>query len=78
VEHSNIDAMQGLLYDKCNHCFALNLMVLEMIMKAFVMAIMFEDALYGLCNCTLPNTLSILQTKCILTCMPQICATVVP
>ena len=46
-------------------------MYLETVMKAYVMAAMFDDALYCLRNCTLPGTLSTAQTERILTCLPQ-------
>lgn len=71
VENSDPDAMRAILHDKHNHKFALDAIVLETVLKAYVMAAMFEDALYCLRNCTLPATLSTVQTERILTCMPQ-------
>jgi hypothetical protein len=63
--------MREILRDKHNHKFALDAHVLETVMKAYVMAAMFEDALYCLRNCTLPGTLSTMQTERILQCLPQ-------
>lgn len=71
VERSDPDGVRALLRDKHNHNFALDKNVLETVMKAYVMAAMFEDGLYCLRNCTLPGTLSTTQTERILTCMPQ-------
>ncbi|KAG7371098.1 superfamily I DNA/RNA helicase [Nitzschia inconspicua] len=71
VERSDPDGVRELLHDKHNHNFALDKTVLETVMKAYVMAAMFEDGLYCLRNCTLPGTLSTTQTERILTCMPQ-------
>ena len=71
VERSDPDAMREILHDKYNHNFALDKVVLETVMKAYVMAAMFEDALYCLRNCTLPGTLSTDQTERILQCLPQ-------
>ncbi len=71
VERSDPDAMREILHDKRNHNFALDKTVLETVMKAYVMAAMFEDALYCLRNCTLPGTLSTIQTERILQCLPQ-------
>jgi len=71
VERSDPDAMRDILHDKRNHNFALDKTVLETVMKAYVMAAMFEDALYCLRNCTLPGTLSTIQTERILQCLPQ-------
>ncbi|KAG7344032.1 superfamily I DNA/RNA helicase [Nitzschia inconspicua] len=71
VERSDPDGVRELLHDKHNHNFALDKTVLETVMKAYVMAAMFEDGLYCLRNCTLPGTLSTIQTERILTCMPQ-------
>lgn len=71
VERSDPDAMREILHDKRNHNFALEKTVLETVMKAYVMAAMFEDALYCLRNCTLPGTLSTIQTERILQCLPQ-------
>jgi hypothetical protein len=71
VERSDPDSMREILHDKRNHNFALDANVLEIVMKAYVMAAMFEDALYCLRNCTLPGTLSTVQTERILTCLPQ-------
>ena len=71
VERSDPDAMREILHDKRNHKFALDKNVLEVVMKAYVMAAMFEDALFCLRNCALPGTLSTVQTERILTCMPQ-------
>ena len=71
VERSDPESMRDILHDKQNHHFALDKNVLETVMKAYVMAAMFEDALYCLRNCTLPGTLSTMQTEKILTCLPQ-------
>jgi regulator of nonsense transcripts 1 len=71
VERSDPDSMREILQDRRNHKFALDHMVLETVMKAYIMAAMFEDALYCLRNCVLPGTLSTLQTERILTCLPQ-------
>ena len=71
VERGDPQAVHELLHDKGNHHFALDKNVLETVMKAYVMAAMFEDALYCLRNCALPNTLSTSQTERILTCLPQ-------
>lgn len=71
VERSDPDGMKDILHDKQNHNFALDKHVLETVMKAYVMAAMFDDALYCLRNCALPGTLSTAQTERILTCLPQ-------
>ena len=71
VERSDPDGMRDILRDKRNHHFALDSHVLETVMKAYVMAAMFEDALYCLRNCALPGTLSTIQTERILQCLPQ-------
>lgn len=71
VEQSDPDGVREILHDKRNHNFALDKNVLETVMKAFVMAAMFEEGLYCLRNCTLPGTLSTIQTERILTCLPQ-------
>ena len=71
VERSDPDAMRELLRDKRNHNFALDAVVLETVLKAYIMAAMFDDALYCLRNCTLPSTLSTIQAERILLCLPQ-------
>lgn len=71
VERSDPDGLHDLLHEKRNHKYALQADVLETVMKAFVVAAMFEQALYCLRNCTLPGTLSVIQTERILTCLPQ-------
>jgi hypothetical protein len=71
VERSDPDSMRDILHDRRNHNFALEKNVLETVMKAYVMAAMFEEALYCLRNCTLPGTLSTIQTERILICLPQ-------
>jgi hypothetical protein len=71
VERSDPDAMRELLRDKRNHNFALDAAVLETVLKAYIMAAMFDDALYCLRNCTLPSTLSTVQAERILLCLPQ-------
>jgi regulator of nonsense transcripts 1 len=71
VERSEPDVMRDILHDKANHNFALDKIVLETVLKAYVMAAMFEDALYCLRNCALPGTLSTQQTERILSCLPQ-------
>jgi len=71
VERSDPDGVREILHDRNNHNFALDKTVLETVMKAYVMAAMFEEGLYCLRNCALPGTLSTLQTERILTCLPQ-------
>jgi hypothetical protein len=71
VERSDPDSMRALLRDRRNHNFALEATVLETVLKAYVMAAMFEDALYCLRNCTLPGTLAVVQAERILLCFPQ-------
>lgn len=71
VENSDPVRLREVLHDRHNHKFALDANVLETVMKAFVVAAMFEDALYCLRNCTMPATLQTSQTERILTCMPQ-------
>jgi len=71
VEQSDPETMRALLRNKKNHKFALEAMVLETVMKAYVMAAMFDDALYCLRNCSMPGTMSTLQAERILTCLPQ-------
>jgi hypothetical protein len=71
VERSDPESMRDILHDRQNHNFALDQNVLETVMKAYVMAAMFEDALYCLRNCTLPGTLSAGQMERILICLPQ-------
>ncbi|KAL9190449.1 hypothetical protein ACHAXT_007660 [Thalassiosira profunda] len=71
VERCDPDGMREILRDKSNHHFALDGHVLETVMKAYVMAAMFEDALYCLRNCSLPDTLAAAQTERILLCIPQ-------
>jgi hypothetical protein len=71
VERSDPDTMRTILRNKKNHHYALDAIVLETVMKAYLMAAMFDDALYCLRNCALPGTLSTLQTERILTCLPQ-------
>ena len=70
MERSDPDGIYEVLHDKRNHNFALNADVLGIVMKAYVVAAMFEDALYCLRNCTLPGTMTALQTERILTCLP--------
>jgi hypothetical protein len=71
VENGDADGIREIIHDKRNHNFALDKTVLETVMKAFVVAAMFEEGLYCLRNCTLPGTLSTSQTERILQCMPQ-------
>jgi len=71
VESSDADGLRQLLRKKENHNFALDAFVLETVMKAYIIAAMFEDALYCLRNCTLPGTLATAQTERILQCLPQ-------
>eukprot|EP00978_Attheya_sp_CCMP212_P033263 scaffold133473_cov53-Attheya_sp.AAC.2 len=71
VEKSDPDGMADILHDKRNHHFALDASVLETVMKAYIMAAMFDEALYCLRNCTLPGTLSCMQTERTLICLPQ-------
>ncbi|CAB9519056.1 polymerase alpha-associated DNA helicase A [Seminavis robusta] len=71
VEQSDPDAMRSLLRNKKNHKYPLEPMVLEIVMKAYLMAAMFDDALYCLRNCVVPGTLSTLHTERILQCLPQ-------
>jgi hypothetical protein len=71
VERSDPHGMREILRDKRNHNYALDAHVLETVMKAYCHAAMFEDALYCLRNCSLPGTLSTVQTERILLCLPQ-------
>lgn len=71
VDQSDPARLRELLHNRQNHHFALDPHVLETVIKAYVMAAMFEDALYCLRNCTVPGTLSSLQTERILVCLPQ-------
>jgi AAA domain len=71
VENSDPAGVYDLLHDRHNHKFALDAIVLETVMKAYVMAAMFDEALYCLRNCAVPATLSTIQTERILACMPQ-------
>lgn len=71
VDRGDADGVREILHDRRNHNFALDKNVLETVMKAFVVAAMFEEGLYCLRNCTLPGTLATSQTERILTCMPQ-------
>jgi len=71
VEDSNPDGIYTLLHNKKNHKFALQADVLETVMKAYIVAAMFEDALYCLRHCSLPGTLNTSQTEKILLCLPQ-------
>lgn len=71
VAQSDPDGVRDLLHDRRNHNFALDAMVLETVMKAYIMAAMFEDSLYCLRHCTLPGTLAAVQTERILQCLPQ-------
>ena len=71
VENSDPDGLTDLLRNKKYRNYALDANVLETVMKAYVMAAMFDDALYCLRNCTLPGTLTPVQTEKILSCLPQ-------
>ena len=71
VERSDPDGLYDLLHSKSNHKFALHADVLEIVLKAFVVAAMFDEALYCCRNCTRPGTLSTLQAERILQCLPQ-------
>lgn len=71
VERSDPVALTNLLHDRTNHNFALEATVLETVLKAYVMAAMFDDGLYCLRNCTLPGTMSCAQAQSILLCLPQ-------
>jgi hypothetical protein len=71
VEQSDPDSLRVLLRDKKNHQFYLEPSVLETVMVAYVVAAMFDDALYCLRNCARPAALSIHQAEHILSCMPQ-------
>jgi len=71
VDNSDPDGLTKLLHDKKYRNYALEASVLETVMKAYVMAAMFDDALYCLRQCTLPGTLSAMQTEKILSCLPQ-------
>lgn len=71
VEQSDPDTMRSILHNRRNHKFALDASVLEIVMKAYVMAAMLDDALYCLRVCTIPGTLSLFQTERILQCLPQ-------
>ena len=71
VELSDPDGLYELLHDKKNHEFGLTADVLEIVLKAFVVAAMFDEALYCLRNCTKPGTMSTLQAEKVLQCLPQ-------
>ena len=71
VESSDPDGLYDLLHEKRNHKFALNANVLEIVLKAYVVAAMFNEALYCCKNCSSPGTLSTYQAEKILTCLPQ-------
>jgi len=71
VLQNDPETMRDLFQDPRNHNFALDELVLETVMKATVVAAMFEDALYCLRHCTLPGTLQTVQTERILSCLPQ-------
>ena len=71
VDNSDPDTMRSILRDPANKNYALDAIVLETVMKAYVMAAMFEDALYCLRHCAMPGTLAAHQTERILTCLPQ-------
>ena len=71
VERRDPQSMRDILRDRHNHKFALNATVLETVMKAYVVAAMFQDALYCLKHNVLPETLSTIQTERILSCLPQ-------
>lgn len=71
VENSDPVTLSELLRDPENRKYALTNMTLESVLKAQIMAAMFDDALYCLRNCTLPATLSPAQMERIFTCLPQ-------
>ena len=71
VTSNDPEGLRELIQDPRNHNFALDAIVLEMVMKATIMAAMFDDALYCLRHCTLPGTLQTVQTERILSCLPQ-------
>jgi len=71
VESGDPVAMRQLLRHSSNAHFCLEASVLETVMKAYVMAALFDDALYCLRNCALPATLNTYQTERILQCLPQ-------
>jgi hypothetical protein len=71
VEKSDPDGLYDLLHDKNNHEYGLSADVLETVLKALVVAAMFDEALYCLRNCTKPGTLTTLQTEQVLQCLPQ-------
>jgi len=71
VEKSDPDGLYDLLHDRNNHEFGLSADVLETVLKALVVAAMFDEALYCLRNCTKPGTLSNFQTEQVLQCLPQ-------
>jgi hypothetical protein len=71
VERSDAPAMRDILHDRANHHYALDHYVLEIVIRAYVMAAMFDDALYCLKYCALPGTLSTMETERILSCLPQ-------
>ena len=71
VERSDPDGLHDLLHEKRNHKYALHADVLETVLKAYVVAAMFDEALYCCKHCTKPGTLSTLQTEKILQCLPQ-------
>ena len=71
VERSQPDELRALLRDKHNHSYWLEDSVLEVVLTAYVVAAMFDDALYCLRNCTRPAVLSVHQAEHILSCLPQ-------
>jgi len=71
VERSDADSLREILRDRKNHQYALDAQVLETVIKAYVVAAMFDEALYCLRNCALPGTLDCSQSERILLCLPQ-------
>lgn len=71
VDQSDPGRLYDLLHDKSNHHFALTAPTLEAVLKAYVMAAMFSEALYCLRNNVQPGTLDCLQLERIMLCLPQ-------
>jgi hypothetical protein len=71
VEESAPDRLRLLLRDKKNHHYSLDASVLETVLVAYVVAAMFDDALYCLRNCARPAVLTVYQAEHVLSCMPQ-------
>jgi len=71
VENSDPHTLTSILRDPAHHSLSLDKHVLETVMKAYVTAAMFDDALYCLIHNVAPGTLSPSQSEKILMCLPQ-------